>query len=316
VTIRILALGDSQRDPHSRAAEHDRVLDYVAAEVERRRPDVVAHGGDWTERKPIHEDREYLFRWARRIAKTCPLVGVEGNHEEPRFCDEFRHLDVERPVVVATSPCVEMHGGAAFALMPWPSRAALYAYMTAHGMPTSRGDANLTANAMLRDVLRGFANCGRLEHAGSCCFSAAPADMPRVLVIHAEPAVYEIDADQPTHVAAGMKVAIEDMVILTGCDIALVSHIHKFQSFTVTRSDDVVVPVVLIGSPGRTAYANSEAEPKGVLWVEFDGRVATWSRILTPATPMILVEATWDLSGDVGAFRSINDTLFPADVAR
>ena len=283
----ILLLADNQRDPQSRAAEHDRVLDHVAGLVETMKPDAVAHSGDWTERRPTHEDREYLFGWIRRVARVCPIVGVEGNHEEPGFCDEFAHLDVERPVDVATTPRVVQAGGVAFGLCPWPRRERLRQWL---GRPAATGDVDELANELLLDVLRGLG--------AELARDAAP-DMPRVLVIHAEPAEYKLGADQPMHVAQGMRVAIEDMVQLTGCDLVACGHIHRPDTFIVPRGDGVDVPVLLIGSPRRTAYAAGELEEKGIVLVTFNGRTPTWQRIPTPSTPMQLVEATWR-DGEIG----------------
>lgn len=285
---RILALGDNQRDPRSRSLEHDRVLAFIADQVEALRPDVIAHGGDWTERPSTHDDREVLFGWCQRVTEHAPLVTVEGNHEEPGFVAEMRRLATEFSIVAATRPMTTVCGGVAWALMPWPSRSSIAAHTEALLGAVPSGEAVTdTANQLLELCLRGLG--AQLDE--------RDRGMPRVLLIHAEPATYSTDPDQPDHVAQGMRVSIEDMVRLTRVDLVLVSHIHLPQHYDVVRDDGVTVPVILIGSPRRTAYARGELVEKGFVVVDFVGRVPTWRRVATPATPMRLIDAAWTDGG-------------------
>lgn len=298
---RVLALGDNQRDPRSRAAEHDRVMGFIADQVDELRPDVVAHGGDWTERPSLHEDREVLFAWCQRVTTRAPLVTVEGNHEEPGFVEEMRRLATEFPITAATRASVALVGGVAWALMPWPSRASILAHAEALYGAVPGGEAvTETANTLLERILRTLGVM--LDQFGR--------DAPRVLLIHAEPATYSTDPDQPDHVAQGMRVGVEDAVHWTGVDAVLWSHIHCPQSFDVTRLDGVSVPVILIGSPRRTAYAKGELIEKGFVVVDFEGRTPTWRRVATPATPMHLVEVEWT------QFRADGQWVFAGDDMR
>lgn len=285
----ILFLGDSQRDPKHRAVEHDRVLHFIEGEVHRRMPSVVAHGGDWTERTSTHEDREVIFRWVQNIGLIAPLVTVQGNHEEADFVTELSRLATREGVCAAISPRVDAVGGAVWLLLPWPKRAMLATYLERRlGRPASTEETDASANAMLQDVLRGL----REEAAGF------PPEMPRVLLLHAEPDTYDIGGDQP-QVARGMRVAVDDMVRLTGADLVLLSHIHKPSEQYVVRDDGVRVPVLLAGSPRVTAFSRGEMEPKRVLWIEFDGRTPRWESVRTPCTPLVLCEARWTEHTDV-----------------
>lgn len=286
----ILALGDSQRDPRRRAAEHDRVMNFIADLVERERPDVVAHAGDWVERASTHEDRDFIFGWCQRIADVCPLVTVEGNHEEAGLVSELSRLAAQRHIEAATRAGVALVGGVAWALMPWPSRSSIATHAEAlFGAVPSGETVTETANALLERILRTL---------GVMLDQFGP-DVPRALLIHAEPATYSTDPDQPDHVAQGMRVSIEDMVRLTRASVVLAGHIHMPQHFDVLRDDGVSVPVILIGSPGRTAYAKGELLQKGVVRVRLDGpTLLGWERIPTPATPMQLLEATWSTDTD------------------
>lgn len=284
---RVALIGDNQRDPNSRAAEHDRVLDFVAAEVVARGCHALAHTGDWFERRSTAEDRRVLRQWRDRVRAAMPVVGVAGNHCAAGEAAELSADAVPglHDCIVADSPRVVVRAGVAFGLAPWPRRELLHAWL---GREVSRGEVDATANELLKDVLRGI----------GAELAALPADMPRVLVIHAEPAEYKLGADQPLHVAEGMKVAVEDMVQLTGVDVAAVGHIHRPDCFLVTRADGVEVPVILVGSPRRTAYASGELEEKSITILEFDGRrLVRWERIPTPATPLHLVETAWGSDG-------------------
>jgi predicted phosphodiesterase len=260
-------------------------MDFVAGLVERERPDVVAHAGDWVERASTHEDRDFIFGWCQRVAAVCPVTTVEGNHEEPGLVSELSRLASVHRIEAATRAGVALVGGVAWALMPWPSRASIAAHAEAlFGAVPSGELVTETANALLERILRTL---------GAMLDQFGP-DVPRVLLIHAEPATYSTDPDQPDHVAQGMRVSVEDMVRLVRVSAALVGHIHLPQHFDVVRDDGVSVPVILIGSPRRTAYAKGELVEKGVVRVRFDGaRLLGWERIPTPATPMRLVEAHW-----------------------
>ncbi len=279
--IRIAALADNQRDPNSRVEEHDRVMDFIADECERRDVHLVLHAGDWTERRSTHEDRDYLFHWVQRIAADRPLVTCEGNHEEPEFCQELALVHTINPVHVATTPRMVHGQKASTAMLPWARRGALLAWAKAHGLETTREDLNQRTSEFMRDVLRGFA-------------TQWPEGIPRILMAHMIPTGYVTGPDQPPMVGCDFELSVEDLA-LADADVVVLGHGHRPCEWEFTAADGRVVPVIMCGSPRRTAYSKGEQEPKGFVVLEFDGRrLVGWERVPTPATPMVLVEARWD----------------------
>lgn len=289
--MRVLALADNQRDPSSRVEEHDRVMDFIADEADRLDVDLVLHAGDWTERRSTHEDRDFLFRWLQRVASRCPVATCEGNHEEPEFCRELALVHTNCPVEVATTPRMvfpwsargALNGKpeAAVAMLPWARRGALLSWATANGVDMTRENLNEQAREFMRDILRGFA-------------ASWPEGVPRILMAHMIPTGYTPGPDQPPMVGCDFELAVEDLA-LADADVVILGHGHRPTEWSYRAADGREVPVIMCGSPRRTAFAKGEQEPKGYVLLEFDGRkLVSWERVPTPATPLHLIEARWE----------------------
>lgn len=285
--IRVAFVADNQVDERSRLAEHDRVMEFVAHDAADRGCIATLHGGDAFERRSTARERESVRVFLDAV-HPMPFVLAGGNHEAPGEVVELHDPDrlrfaYERPevIVVGDAPdCV------AVAVLPWPRKTWL---LEALGQAVAPEESDRVARECLRDVLRGFREQ----------LHAFPG--PRILLAHAERAGAKTDPDQPECPGLSLALTDEDFA-LSGADVALLGHIHMPQDWNTPGA----LPVIYAGSPRRTAYANGELVPKGYVVVEFgvrdaDGRLpVTWERVPTPATPMVLVEAEFEVDLELG----------------
>jgi DNA repair exonuclease SbcCD nuclease subunit len=286
VPPRIAFTADSQIDERHRLEEHDRVMHFIADDAQARGCGLTLHGGDIYERRSTERERNAVREWVERMASVGDVVICGGNHEAVGEVEEIAlSADPGTGLVCADeTPHVrevgEDAGRCLVATLPWPRRENLRAWLAAQDVEMGPADASATAVEMLRDILRGFAlEFDLLDPAGT---------LPRILLCHVEIAGYVSDSDQPA-VGSGMAVSVEDLM-LACADVVLCGHIHRPQHWIGTRADGVQVPVIYAGSPRRTAFAAGELIEKGYVVVEFDGRTPRWTRVPTPATPLLLIE--------------------------
>lgn len=274
---RVAFVADNQVDEHSRLAEHDRVMDFVARHAFEAECDLMLHGGDLAERRTTVRERESIRRWIADVVETMDVVIAGGNHEAPGEVIEWHRPEdrvhaYERPEVLHVAGC-------AVAVLPWPRKTYLLELL---GRTVSPEESDAAARECLRDILRGFRE-QLLAHPG-----------PRILLAHAELSGAKTDPDQPECPGLRLALSREDLV-LSGADVVLLGHIHLPQEFEGPDG----VPIIYAGSPRRTAYAAGEVIEKGYVFLEFgergpDGRMPfTWERVPTPASPMVLIDAEW-----------------------
>lgn len=266
----ILASGDHHFDEHSRFDECKRVHAWMADEVARAKPAVFLSGGDIYERASTPLERQAVADWLAAVAETCPVVVVKGNHDRPLDLEILRRLKTRHPVIIEERCGVHVVNGVAIGAMAWPNRASL---ATMVGKPMSGEGLDVAARECIQHVLRGLG--GELQ----------AHDGPKLLLGHFMVDGAVTSVGQPL-VGAEFNVPLADFA-LAGVPIVIAGHIHKPQHF-----DHGMFDVVYTGSPFRTAFG--EVEEKSVLRVEFeDQNRARWSRITTPAAPMVLLTATW-----------------------
>jgi DNA repair exonuclease SbcCD nuclease subunit len=285
--MKIMASGDHHFDEHSRFQECIRVHGWIADEVARQRPAAFLSGGDIYERASTPNERAAVAEWLTAVAETCPVVIARGNHDRQRDCELLARLRTRHPVIVEERCGVHVVGGVAVAAVGWPNRASI-AHMIGKPLPPEAVDD--VARELLSNVVRGLGQ-ELITHAG-----------PRVLLTHAMINGSITSVGQPL-IGAEMNVGLDNLA-LSGADIAIAAHIHKPQEWQFGK-----LPIAYTGSPFRTAFG--EVEEKSILLAEFgaDGRLVQWSRLTTPATQMILIEAKWD--GE-GASFEISSLAFPS----
>jgi exonuclease SbcD len=177
----------------------------------------------------------------------------------------------KHPIIVEEAADVYVVAGVAVACLAWPRKAELLARLGDAG----REAGELAAAEALRSVLLGFRQ--QLEQ----------HDGPRILLTHAMVRGSRTTAGQPL-VGCDLELGVDDLA-LAGADLVALGHIHAHQSWD---EEGIVYP----GSPRRTEFGDTDA--KGYMVVEFsDGdpfRDYDWHFIETPATPMLLLQASWD----------------------
>jgi len=302
--MRIAFTADSQVDERSRLAEHDRVMQFVAEDARARGCVALLHGGDIYERRATETERAAVYAWIDRVAHEMPVVVCAGNHESLGEVAEIERwfAGTEAQVITREAPDVIDLGpkGPCVALLPWPRRASIAAWCERmSGDVPSHEDVADGARKNLRNVLRGL---------GRMLASRAAPDQPRILLAHADVVGATTDPDQPAMVGGDIRLSVEDLM-LAGADFVALGHIHMPQGWLGVRADGVSVPVVYAGSGRRTAYARGERVPKGYVVVEFSNpenpRIPSWSRVPTPATPLILLECRYDLEETGGGVRGV-----------
>jgi hypothetical protein len=93
--------------------------------------------GDLFHAKSTAEDRNALAIRLQRMADEAPVVICPGNHDAPGDLDIFAKLKARWPVIVRTTPCVEIvqlasDAVAAVGILPYPQKAGLVAAGVAH----------------------------------------------------------------------------------------------------------------------------------------------------------------------------------------
>lgn len=280
MVTRIAFTGDTHADERSRFEEHERVMDFIVTDAADRGCCALFHGGDVFERKSTERERAAVGSWINKALRWMCVYISGGNHECP---GEVAELGRVHSIDAVEVPFVDIGTECAVAVLPWPRRAQLAAWVEKlTGRAPTPEELTAEAHEQMREVLR---EMGRQ-------LAKAPPNRPRVLLGHVELSGAKTDPDQPAMMGSGLKLSIEDLM-LAGADAICLSHVHLPQDWTAIRSDGVAVPIIYAGSPRRTAYAKGELVEKSYTVLTFEGRALTWERVPTPATPMQLVEATW-----------------------
>ena len=282
---RLLAVGDHHvRKAAPRWPECERIHGFILGQIRELRPDVFVSVGDLYDSSSTPDDRAYMVDWVTQAAEECEIVFVKGNHDRYLDLSIFSRLHTRYPVHVQEDVGMYRVGGMQIAAMAWPDRIDV-----AGRLGISKGIADLD------ERLR--AHVGeRLEK----IHTQWDPDCARILAGHFSVSGAVTSAGQPMK-GGEINIGIADLV-RARAQFVVMGHIHCPQDWMYGD-----VPVVYTGSPFRTAFG--EAEEKGIVLADFaGGKLESWRRIPTPATPMVLVGGYWDaeaqtLNGDVAAIR-------------
>lgn len=269
---RVAFIADSHFDetPGGRFGECTRLHDWITEDLATRKIDLVVHGGDLFERRSTPRERAAAADWLRDVAELAPVVLVRGNHDAIGDLSIFGRLRTRHPIVVEEAAGVHQLAGVNVACLAWPRKAELLARMEGAGKQAGEQAA---ADA-LRNVIRGLG--AQLDQ----------REGPELFLAHAMVRASRVSTGQPL-VGCDLEVGLEDLA-LARADGYLLGHIHLGQHWTVDV-DGFKAPVIYPGSPRRTAFG--ESEPKGYVVLELgENGVESWTRVPTPATPMLLVE--------------------------
>lgn len=279
--MKLALVSDQHITRASRWEEGLRILDWIADTLAERKPDVIALGGDLFDGRPTSEEWVVAARWLMRLADVAPVVGVYGNHDVQASLDVFPSLRARHPIAIYSAPAVHHVAGAAIACLPWPRKGDLLAAL---GQPVSHEQAGQVATEALRAILLGMG--AQLEaHPG-----------PRVFLGHCMVRGSRLSTGQPIMPGTDFEVGLED-VALAKAQAYLLGHVH-----CPNRFDVLGAPGVMPGSPRRTSFG--EVEQKTIALVTIEGDRVDVEDVVTPCTPMLLLETQWapahvGLPGDV-----------------
>lgn len=267
----LLASADHHFDAHGpRWSECLRIHGWMVEEARRTKPDVFVSAGDIYERDSTPEERSAVAAWLRAMAEICPVVIARGNHDKKGDLALLAKLRTVHPIHVFETCGVVRVGGAAIAVVPWPSRATLAAHLPAG---TSGDELDAITTEELGHVMQALGD------------ELAAHDGPRVLAGHWAITGAMTSLGQPLR-GGGMNIGLADLG-RARADIAIAGHTHLPQDWVFDGR-----PIVMCGSSFRTAYG--EAEEKSIVRARWErGAFAGWERVRTPARPMHLLTGAW-----------------------
>ena len=276
--MKILATGDHHFREGPRWRECLRIHAWIVEQVQAIEPDVFVSCGDVFDASSTPTERLEVARFFRAVAEVCPVLIVRGNHDKALELELLELLDARHSIRVESGAGVHMFEGIAIGAFAWPSRASI---ANALGAQSGEEIAQLGREA-LRRVFRGLGDQLRNE---------AGTGLPTVLVGHAHlTGARVMDHGQPLPFGEQIAVSVEDLE-LADADAVLLGHIHLAQSWGPESG-----PVIYTGSPFRNTFG--ESDPKSITLLETGewGVANVYTRITTPAAPMILLEDVADLA--------------------
>lgn len=269
--VKVLAAGDLHFDDASRWAECLRIHGWIAEQVEREKPAAFLCPGDVYERRSTPVERAAVAEWLQRIAEVCPVVVARGNHDFSRDCELLGRLKAPHPIVVEERCGVyRLASGLVVGAVAWPSRSSLAAMV---GRPVNSEALDQAAEHELGNVLRGL-GAEMDRHDG-----------PRVLMGHFMIDGSRVSLGQPPLVGAELRVSLATLG-LARAQMTIAGHIHYAQDWAFDGA-----PIVYTGSPYRNTFG--ETEEKSIVIADISRKGVEWTRLPTPATPMVLLECAW-----------------------
>lgn len=276
---RLAVVADTHANEHSRFQEHNRIMAWVIDDAHARGCETVAHTGDVWERKSTPLERLSVADWVQYGSRSMNVIVIGGNHDTPEDIEWIGRLQPANALTQihsVTQPESVIIHGIEFCCLPWPRKGHLLA---ANDASITHAQSNAAAVLSLQDILRGFGP--RRRHT-----------MARVLLAHCMMRGSQVSKQQPPLVGMDFELGLEDLG-LVGADFYALGHIHLGQEWSVD-SGRGSVPVVYPGSPRRCTFG--ETDPKGYLVLDFndDGKLASWERVPTPCTPMVLISGEYE----------------------
>lgn len=240
----------------------------ISAALELPQLRVIVHMGDIFHGATTPDDRLAAADRLERAAKHVPVIEVEGNHGKPLDTALYSRLRTQSGIHVCTQPELIHVGGVLFAVLPYPSKAAMVA-------------AGATREAQVKIAHDAFDLMAMEDAAG-------PWDSwtgPKMLIGHLTIRGAVTSVGQPL-VAAELEMDPLTLVRYGDCP-KIFGHIHKHQ---------VVGDAVYVGSSCRMDWG--ETERKGWVLVQFAGptqtdtRAYSWQFKELPVPPMYHVQGT------------------------
>lgn len=265
--MKILFATDHHFSERLRFEECVRIHDWMVDLARDQKVDLFLSGGDVYDSQSTPTERAAVAIWLRAMAEQCPILIAVGNHEKPGDVDLLARLRTRHPISVEAAAGMHSIAGVSIAAVAWPDRSQLLAVLG------QREQTEIAIREALRTVLLHLGN------------EMDSHDGPRILLGHFMCNGAKVSTGQPM-LGLPLSVGLSDLALVRPA-LCLMGHVHMSQRFDLDG-----VPYLYGGSPFRTDYGQTEA--KHVVLATFDGPQLTDLRFVeTPATPMLLLEATF-----------------------
>jgi DNA repair exonuclease SbcCD nuclease subunit len=245
--VQVACIGDTHlQSTHWRNADRIRAF-AEAIDAASKLPQLAAivHMGDVFHTTSTPEDRLAVADLVQRAADLAPFLEVEGNHGRQKDTNIYARLRSKHEIRVVTAPEIVRLGGVSFAVLPYPSKAAMVA-------------AGATREAQVQISHDAFDLMAMVDGAA---FERESG--PKMVVGHLTIRGAVTSVGQPL-VAVELEMDPTTLARYGDCP-KVFGHIHKHQ---------VVGDAVYVGSSCRMDWG--ETERKGWLLVEFrNDRAAT-----------------------------------------
>jgi len=238
--VQVACIGDTHlQSTHWRNADRLRAFsDAIDAASKLPNLRAIVHMGDVFHTTSTPEDRLAVADLVQRAADLAPFLEVEGNHGRQKDTNIYARLKSKHEIRVVTSPEIVRLGGVTFAVLPYPSKAAMVA-------------AGATREAQVQIAHDAFDLMAMVDAA------AWEADSgPKMVVGHLTIRGAVTSVGQPL---VAVELEMDPLTLSRYGDCPkLFGHIHKHQ---------VVSDAVYVGSCCRMDWG--EVESKGWCLVEF-----------------------------------------------
>jgi len=262
------------RGPHW--AEIERVHGWIADDLEARvaagdPPALIVLAGDIFDAGSWPLERNAAAAWVQRLATLAPVLILRGNHDRVGDLDLFAKLRARCTITVYDQPAIHRFPGGAVAVLPWLDRVAPG---RAHGHYSAADEARAEVDALL----------ALLDKLGRELAATPPG--VRLFAGHLMVHGAKTSHGQPRRQSREFEIGLQDLGRVRA-DAYLLGHVHLGQTFFLNRA-----PVIYNGSITRTAFG--ELEQKRYTLVRLGPKGAQVGHVITPTTPMLLVEGRWE----------------------
>ncbi len=264
----------------SRVMDFLRRLNDVCEYAEEHEADLVIFAGDaFKSSTPNPTYQREFARRIKRLAQTCPVVLLVGNHDIPAMTQKassieiFHTLGVEN-VIVGRSDKLHLietgRGPVQVATVPYPVRQRLLADVSSRGK--TLGDLDFLLRQQVDTVIRS------LE-------AEVNPDIPAVLTGHFTVQGAKLGSERG--VMLGRDVAVMTSTLASPVwDYVALGHIHFFQDMNKGH----IPPVVYSGSLERIDFGE-EGDTKGFCWVNLARGETSYEFIEVAARPFVTIRA-------------------------
>lgn len=298
--IRTALSGDMHINVAKRSDEAFRIAWWMGEDWKRRGVHLIGIGGDLVDGPMTERERAKLIDLVVFYASFAKVVIDGGNHEVEL---SLQNALGKIPNVIVDEGAglhyVETEAGAiVVACVSFPKKAALLAAVndqrrrTAEAnkteyRPVSGEEADQIAGQALQDVFRGIGTRYQQD------FTVEPM----VALVHGTIKGSKVQPDDQPDRPLGLDISLADIALMQA-DFVCAPHIHLAQEWQISGTNAWCATP---SSPFFSDYGEAK-HFKGYIIAEFDtdivnatpGDCAKWSRIPTPATPMLLAEYEWN----------------------